>query len=407
MGHHAVRSASIMIVIAGMLAGSASAIELGDPAPEIQVADWIKGEPVELAKGKGKNIFVIEFWATWCGPCVKSIPHLTELQKEYRDKGVVVIGISDESASVVKPFVEKTGDEMGYTVAIDKREATGRRYMAAFGIDGIPHAFVVDKSGAIAWHGHPLSGLDRVLERMVNGKYDIKQAKQEAAAAKLLGEYAEQLVRLNAAVDDKEKATQQARIKKLGETLLETGSTSAGVLNEFASLILLMPDLDYRDLEQARRAIEAAYEASDKAPADKAHKAILEHYRSVRAANPEKPADEQTQRKTAENAKTILENAGPDELNEFAWTVMMRPGLEPRDLKLALAAADKARTETKDENAAILDTYARALFMTGRRDKAIEYQRKAIETNEDRQLEPLLKEVLAEYEKAPAGQTQK
>ena len=93
--------------------------KLGDPAPALQVAEWIKGAPVNLADGKGKNVYVIELWATWCGPCRASIPHLTELQHKYKDKNVTIISVSIEDAKDVKPFVEQKGADMGYTVAVD------------------------------------------------------------------------------------------------------------------------------------------------------------------------------------------------------------------------------------------------------------------------------------------------
>src|SRR5687767_13027650 len=117
-----VRTPSCRVLIAALAfaltgvaaAGTARAIELGDPAPELQIAKWVKGEPVkEFEKGK---VYVVEFWATWCGPCRTSIPHLTEMQKKYEDK-VVFIGVSDEDAETVAPFVDKMGDEMAYRVA--------------------------------------------------------------------------------------------------------------------------------------------------------------------------------------------------------------------------------------------------------------------------------------------------
>lgn len=147
-----------VIVLSAMSSGWAQErvanLSIGDAAPPLDVTT-IKGEPVNLRDGKGKNVVIVEFWATWCGPCRDSIPHLTALQKRYGDKGLVIIGISDEAPETIRSFVNKMGSQMDYTVAADKDRQTWRRYMAAVGAEGIPHAFVVDKSGSLIWHGHP------------------------------------------------------------------------------------------------------------------------------------------------------------------------------------------------------------------------------------------------------------
>ncbi len=131
----------------------------GKPAGELVIAKWVKGEEVDLSEG----VNVVEFWATWCPPCRTSIPHLTKLQDRFKDRGVKIIGISDEPLRTVEPFVKGMGSEMDYTVAIDDRDATSRDYMGRYGVNGIPHAFVV-KDGAVVWHGHPMSGLDDAIE---------------------------------------------------------------------------------------------------------------------------------------------------------------------------------------------------------------------------------------------------
>src|SRR5437764_4651078 len=65
-------------------------LKVGDPAPKLQMGKWIQGEPVtEFKPGKA---YLVEFWATWCGPCRVSIPHLNELHNKYKDQGLVVIG---------------------------------------------------------------------------------------------------------------------------------------------------------------------------------------------------------------------------------------------------------------------------------------------------------------------------
>src|SRR5947207_870817 len=65
-------------------------LKVGDAPPKLQPGKWLQGEAV--TEFKSDKVYVVEFWATWCGPCKESIPHLNELQKKYKDKGVVMIG---------------------------------------------------------------------------------------------------------------------------------------------------------------------------------------------------------------------------------------------------------------------------------------------------------------------------
>ena len=140
-------------------------LEIGMPAPPLMIDTWVKGEPIEkLEKG---HPYVIEFWATWCGPCRQTIPHLTELQQRYGDK-LTIIGISSEPKGLpeVKPFVEKMGAKMDYRVAFDKGGGTNNAWMVAAGRQGIPCSFVVDQKGIIAWIGHP-GELGAILDDVV------------------------------------------------------------------------------------------------------------------------------------------------------------------------------------------------------------------------------------------------
>jgi thiol-disulfide isomerase/thioredoxin len=148
------------------------------PAPEFKVEKFLKGTPFTgFEKGK---VYVVEFWATWCGPCVMSMPHLSELQREFGAKGVTICGVNVwedknyDATTLAKAtaFVEKKGDGMAYTVAYDGAgKQMDTTWMQAAGRNGIPSAFVVDQAGLIAWIGHP-GQLDMVLDEVTRGTWD-------------------------------------------------------------------------------------------------------------------------------------------------------------------------------------------------------------------------------------------
>jgi len=161
-------------------------LELGDPAPALSVTEWIKGTAVDLAAAKGKKVLVVEFWATWCGPCIASMPHLSELQRKY-SKEVTFIGVTKPDArnplDRVKTFVAGKGETMDYTVAFDGAGETFAAYMKAAGKTGIPAAFIVDKEARVAWMGHP-GRIDQPLAQIVAGTYDIEKERQALLALK-------------------------------------------------------------------------------------------------------------------------------------------------------------------------------------------------------------------------------
>mmetsp|Transcript_96935 Transcript_96935/g.134633 ORF Transcript_96935/g.134633 Transcript_96935/m.134633 type:complete len:195 (-) Transcript_96935:37-621(-) len=117
---------------------------------------YVKGEPVDLAKEKGKSVIVVEMWATWCPPCKTSIPHLTELQHKYPD--AKFIGITNEPPQTAQPFVNGMGDKMDYRVACDPTGSVSGKYMQHWNLQGIPSAIVVNKAGKMIWGGHPMDG---------------------------------------------------------------------------------------------------------------------------------------------------------------------------------------------------------------------------------------------------------
>ena len=220
--------------------------ELGMPAPQLSISQWIKGGPVDLAQGQGK-IYVVEFWATWCPPCRTSIPHLTELQRKFKDQGVVIIGISTEEAEKVAVFVEKMGEKMDYTVAVDDQGFTTKAYMDPFGIDGIPHAFVVDKEGKLVWQGHPMTGLDEALVQLVAGTYSFAQEKQLQELNAMIQDYM-QIITNQA---NQAQATEWAKEILERAERLKDYPRCAMILNDFAWYAMTDARFVIRDMKLA------------------------------------------------------------------------------------------------------------------------------------------------------------
>ena len=109
----------------------------------------------------GKPLLV-EFWATWCPPCRKSIPHLNEIYAKYKAMGLQIVGITDEDEATVKKFQKQI--PMDYNVAINTPGAIYQQ----FGIQAIPTAFLVDKSGKIVWTGHPMDLSEGEIQSVLN-----------------------------------------------------------------------------------------------------------------------------------------------------------------------------------------------------------------------------------------------
>lgn len=187
-------SLALAILLAATAGARPAELAIGSRAPSIDVEHWVQdgegkfGKVTEFEPGK---VYVVEFWATWCGPCIMSMPHIAEVQSEYADKDVQVISISDEDLDTVAEFLERdngqgqTFDEVtkGYCLTVDPDRSVYRDYMEAAGQGGIPTAFIVGKTGEIEWIGHPME-MDGPLDEIVGGTWDraayaVEQAEME------------------------------------------------------------------------------------------------------------------------------------------------------------------------------------------------------------------------------------
>ena len=118
----------------------------GKPAPALAVTGWLNTKPLTLADLKGK-IVVIDFWATWCGPCLASIPHNNELQRKYAGKGVVFIAVcAPNGGEKMAATVNQRGIQ--YAVALDN--GNGDTF-AAYRADSYPDYYIIDRNGNLHW----------------------------------------------------------------------------------------------------------------------------------------------------------------------------------------------------------------------------------------------------------------
>jgi len=136
-------------------AGSSNKVEKErKPAPEFELKD-ADGKTVRLSDYKGK-VVLLDFWATWCGPCKIEIPWFIEFERTYKDKGFSVIGVAmdDEGWTVVKPFIADLA--INYRI-LQGSDAIAQKYG---GVDALPTTFLIDREGKIAETHVGLTGKD-------------------------------------------------------------------------------------------------------------------------------------------------------------------------------------------------------------------------------------------------------
>ena len=128
----------------------------GKPAPELALKEWINSKPLDLNALKGK-IVVLDFWATWCGPCLSAVPHTNKMKKKYAKKGVVIIGVCNQrGAEKMAATVKKHGIE--YPVAVD----AGTN--ASYKVSSYPDYYVIDRRGILRWADVANNDVEKAIE---------------------------------------------------------------------------------------------------------------------------------------------------------------------------------------------------------------------------------------------------
>jgi thiol-disulfide isomerase/thioredoxin len=343
-------------------------LTIGSAAPSLNVEHWVQngqGKFKPVTKFEPNKVYVVEFWATWCGPCIASMPHLAELQKAYADKGVQIVSISDEDLETVESFLEREVREVGepdngavgkktyrdvtsaYCLTTDPDQSSYRDYMEAAAQNGIPTAFIVGKDAKIEWLGHPME-MDGPLEAVVADSWDRKAYAEEVRARQEAEKAMQDIFALL------QKEDYDGAVNLIDELSVDNNSMQMKMLK-------LQVLVAAKKSEQATAHIQSLYKELEKEPAA---------------------------------------------INMIAWNIYESAAQgrieDPAIINASIAAAEAAVGTEGEEKASLFDTLAHLYYVQGNLDKAIELETQASKLTGDRDRE-FIENFLKELREEKAG----
>lgn len=362
-------SAGILLGLSASAGGQSSdarpTTAIGLPAPALPPVEWRLGDPIK--EWKSGEVYVLDFWATWCKPCIKSMPHMVEVQNKYKDKNVHVVGLAiwpNETSKPTKDWVEGRAtdkivenDNLNYAIADDIDNKVSDAFMKAMDRNGIPTVMIIDQKGRLAWAGHPMDGMDEALEQIVAGTYDLEKQATEAKAAR-------------------------EREGKAQALMMEF--QSAQMSGDWAKVIEVTDKLIALDPEEFAQAGLYKYVLTLTKIGDKEKAAALGN----------------------EFVKNLFKDNSPL-LNALAYLIVDHNEIKPedRDLDLAMAAVTRANEIEEGKRPEVLDTLARVHFEKKNYPDAIATQEKALALiTDDEGMTKDFTETLERYKKTAAGE---